>query len=64
MAKIPWVDKEECIGCELCVTNCPNVFRIGDDGKSECYDPDGASEETIQSEAIDTCPVSCIHWQE
>ncbi|MDY0191149.1 MAG: ferredoxin [Desulfuromonas sp.] len=64
MAKTPWVDQEECIGCELCVSNCPEVFRMEDSGKAQCYAPEGAPEETIQSEAIDTCPVSCIHWRD
>lgn len=63
MTKAPLVDKEQCISCELCVNNCPSVFRIGADGKSECFDPNGDSEENIQM-AIDMCPVSCIHWQE
>ncbi len=62
MAKTPWVDKEECISCELCVNTCPGVFRIGEDGKSESYDPNGDTEENIQS-AIDMCPVSSIHWK-
>lgn len=64
MAKTPWVDKEECIGCELCVNNCPGVFRMDDDGKAICYDANGSSEEDIQNNAIDLCPVSCIHWKE
>ncbi len=64
MAKKPWVDQEECISCELCVNNCPDVFRINDEGKAECYNAEGASEEDIQDNAIDACPVSCIHWQE
>jgi ferredoxin len=38
------------------------VFRMGDDGYAEVYDPTGASEKEIQ-DAIDNCPVSCIHWQ-
>jgi len=63
MAKTPWVDKDECISCELCVNNCPGVFRMDDDGKAICYDATGASEDDIQN-AIDQCPVSCIHWQE
>lgn len=63
MAKTPWVDKEACISCELCVSNCPGVFRMDDDGKAVCYDATGADETDIQS-AIDQCPVSCIHWQE
>lgn len=64
MAKKPWVDKEECIGCGLCVANCPAVFQMDDDDKAECYNPEGAPQEQIQSDAIDSCPVSCIHWQD
>ena len=64
MAKVPWVNQEECISCGLCVGNCPGVFRFNDKGKAECYAPEGASEEEIQQGAIDICPVSCIHWQE
>jgi ferredoxin len=63
MARTPWVDKDECISCEACVGSCPGVFRIGDDGKSECFDANGDSEENIQA-AMDQCPVSCIHWKE
>jgi len=40
----------------------PNVFRMGDDGFAEVYDANGASEKDIQ-DAIDSCPVNCIHWQ-
>jgi len=64
MARIPSVDQDECISCGLCVANVPGVFRFADDGKAECYDPNGASEEDIQVNAVDICPVSCIHWQE
>jgi ferredoxin len=62
MAKTPYVDKTVCISCELCVNMVPAVFRMGDDGLAEVYDSAGASEEEIQ-DAIDNCPVSCIHWQ-
>ena len=64
MAKKPWVDKEQCISCGICKTNCPKVFRFDSHGKSECYDPNGASEEDIQNLAVDLCPVSCIVWVE
>ena len=63
MKKTVWVDQNMCISCGLCITNVPGVFRIADDGKAEVYDPAGAPEDTIQHEAIDICPVSCIHWQ-
>lgn len=62
MAKIPLVDKEECISCGICKNNCPEVFRFDSRGKSECYNPAGAPEEVIQSRAVDLCPVSCIIW--
>jgi len=64
MAKTPYVDKEECISCQLCVTNLPDVFRMDEDDKAECYNPTGATEEEIQLNAIDVCPVTCIHWEE
>jgi len=46
------------------VTNVPEVFRLAEHGKAEVFDPGGESEDTIQREAIDICPVSCIYWQE
>ena len=63
MAREIWIDEEACISCELCVNNLPSVFRMSDNGKAECYDPEGASVEEIQSDAIDACPASCIHWK-
>jgi ferredoxin len=64
MAKEPWVDQDVCISCGLCVTNVPEVFRFAESGTAECYDPHGAPEEVIQTEAVDVCPVSCIHWRD
>ena len=63
MANIPSVDQGECTGCGLCEEMCPEFFRLNEDDLSEVYDPEGASEEEIQ-EAIDSCPVECIHWEE
>ncbi len=59
-----WVDQEACIGCGLCAANVPQVFRMADHGKAEVFDSGGESEETIQQEAMDICPVSCIYWQD
>jgi ferredoxin len=64
MARIVYVVQDECISCGLCVGNVPDVFRFDDSGKAEAYDPAGASEDVIQSEAVDVCPVSCIHWRD
>ncbi len=63
MAKIPYVDKEACIGCGVCVDTVPTVFRFDDDMKAEVFDPAGDAEAAIQ-EAMDLCPVTCIHWKE
>jgi len=36
---------------------------MNEDDVSEVTDPQGDDEETIQ-EAIDSCPVECIAWEE
>jgi ferredoxin len=63
MAKKPYVDQDVCISCNLCVDTVPEVFRMNEDGLAEVYDPSGAPEDNIQ-EAIDACPVACIHWED
>ena len=63
MAKIPYVDQNECTGCELCMEMCPEVFRMNEEGLSEAYNREGAPEEKIQ-DAIDNCPVECISWKD
>ena len=62
MARSPYVDQDVCISCNLCADMVPEVFRMNDDGLAEVHDPAGAPEEKIQ-EAIDSCPVACIHWK-
>lgn len=63
MAKNLYVDTEECIGCGACVDSCPDVFSMNEDDIAEISNPEPASEEEIQ-DAIDACPVECIHWEE
>lgn len=60
--KKPVVDQDLCISCGLCISTCPGVFQFNDDGKSECYNPEGATEDEIQT-AIDGCPVQAISWE-
>jgi ferredoxin len=62
MAREVEVDQDVCIGCGLCASIAPEVFRLNDDGVSEVHTQSGAQEEKIQ-QAIDSCPVSCIHWR-
>lgn len=61
MSPKPVVDQEACISCGLCISLCPAVFRFNEAGKSECFNPDGATQSEIQS-AIDGCPVQAISW--
>ena len=63
MNRIAYVVKEECISCGVCVDTVPTVFRFDDDMKAEVFDPEGDTEASIQ-EAMDLCPVTCIHWKE
>ncbi|MGB7911356.1 MAG: ferredoxin [Desulfobaccales bacterium] len=64
MAKAVYIDEEECIGCGSCVEICPEVFQMKEgEEKAEVIKPEGGPEDLIQ-EATDTCPVSCIHWEE
>jgi ferredoxin len=57
-----YVDEITCIGCKHCAHVARNTFYIEPDyGRSRVVCQDGDSEEVIQ-EAIDTCPVDCIHW--
>jgi ferredoxin len=55
------VDKDSCIGCELCVTICPEVFKLGDDGLVETIDQEIAEAYLDKAkEAKDCCPLECI----
>lgn len=62
MKKSLYIDSDVCISCNLCVDMVPKVFQMSDAGVAEPYNPTGAPEEKIQ-EAIDSCPVECIHWK-
>jgi ferredoxin len=72
MPRIPVVDPDCCIGCEVCVQLCPEVFRMdgdddhdhdhGHDHKSIVHSPTGAPEAKIE-EAMDNCPSACIYWE-
>lgn len=57
-----YVDEITCIGCKHCAHVARHTFYIEPEyGRSRVVRQDGDSDEIIQ-EAIDTCPVDCIHW--
>jgi len=64
MPRRVYIDEEECIGCGTCEELCDEVFRLNEEtDKAEVIMPEGGPEDLIQ-EAIDSCPVECIYWEE
>ncbi len=58
------INEEECIGCGTCSELCPEVFQMNEEKeKAEVIKPEGGPFDCI-TEAIESCPVSCIHWEE
>ena len=56
-----YVAEPTCIGCTHCAHVARNTFYIAPDyGRARVIRQNGDSEDLIQ-EAIDTCPVDCIH---
>ncbi len=54
------VNPDTCIGCELCVQTCPEVFKMADDKAVVHADPVPASAEQACQQAADECPVNAI----
>ena len=59
--KRPIVDEDLCVGCGLCASTCPAVFRVNSDEKSEVVGPDQCASCDCQ-QAIDNCPAQAISW--
>ena len=60
--KAVWVDESACIGCQYCVHVATNTFFVDEDyGRARVIRQNGDNLETVQ-EAMDTCPVDCMHW--
>ncbi len=60
------VDKEKCIGCGLCVSLVPEVFEMGEDGKSNVKMPEVKDENLINEvkRAAESCPTQAIIIEE
>ncbi len=59
-----YVDEITCVGCRNCSHVASNTFFMEPEyGRARAMRQDGDSKDLIQ-EAIDTCPVDCIHWVE
>ena len=52
------VDQDLCIGCGMCESLKPEVFKMNDEGKAEAYGEGEAQE------AVESCPAAAISPQE
>ncbi|MBX9640049.1 MAG: ferredoxin [Mycobacteriaceae bacterium] len=56
-----WVDDGTCRGHGMCLTLCPEVFSLTDDGYAEAVTGDVPTEfEASTREAIECCPEQAI----
>jgi ferredoxin len=56
---------ENCIGCGLCASECPEIFEINDDGVAQAKDVEVSEDELVSAEdAKDNCPVEAIEEKE
>ncbi|XP_051125611.1 chaperone protein dnaJ C76, chloroplastic [Andrographis paniculata] len=56
-----FVDEFSCIGCKNCANVCSDVFGIEEEyGRARVYSQSGIPNKIQQ--AIESCPVDCIHW--
>jgi len=53
------IDRDTCIGDQLCCSEAPNTFDVDDDGIAVVTDPEGDEPDVILA-AAQACPVDCI----
>ena len=51
---------DDCTGCGLCETTCPEVFELGDDVATIVADADFNKFEDLIKTAAEECPVEAI----
>jgi len=69
-------ERYKCIGCGACVNICPSLFKMDSDGKISLKGLDIEHNKEIDreikiikeagcaNEAVEICPVECIHIEE
>jgi ferredoxin len=56
-----FVDEFSCIGCKNCANVAPDVFAIEEEfGRARVYKQRGKCD--LVDQAVESCPVDCIHW--
>lgn len=58
------VSQDKCIGCGLCAATVAEVFEMNADGKAEALGMVTVENKDSVQEAIDSCPVDAIAWEE
>lgn len=58
-----FVNPDLCIGCGLCTSICDEVFRMNDNSQAEAYAPVNDINKEVVNDAINSCPVSAISWE-
>ncbi len=58
---MPKVDQDKCIGCGMCVSMCPDCFKLNDTGKAEstCTGDNCECNCDLDS-VVASCPVGAI----
>ncbi len=54
------IDPDICIGCGLCVSTCPEVFKMEDDKAVVIGSAVPKGSEELAQKAVDECPVTAI----
>ncbi|MFH1368562.1 MAG: ferredoxin [Elusimicrobiota bacterium] len=54
------VNKDTCIGCGLCESNCPDVFEMKDNIAVIKSETVAAKDEECAKQMVNDCPVTCI----
>jgi len=54
------VNPDICIGCSLCVSTCPEVFRMQEDKAVAFVEVVPAKLSELCRKAVDECPVTAI----
>ena len=54
------VNKEKCIGCGICVANCPKAIEMGQDDKAKIVD----QKKMEECGGENVCPIGAIEEKE